>query len=145
MVKMMLSLPRAVNADNFVEVATAVVLGRYGKDGYYNGLAAPKVEWLRMGNKDFTIYEIDGEEIDPAFISAVQTLQEFIPLKFQFRAGNKILADDWWRPSSKYFEPKNCRLYSYESSAAEDAAEEWHDKLAEYGQKKSPFNVGRNG
>lgn len=129
MVKMTLKLPHTVNADDFVELATAVVLGRYGKDGYYNGLAAPKIEWLKMGNKDFTVYEIDAEEIDPAFISAVETLKEFIPLKFQFRAGNKIFTEDWWGPSSKYFEPKHCRLYSYSRDSAEDAAEEWREKL----------------
>ena len=134
MVKMMLKLPHAVNADDFVELATSVVLGRYGREGYYDGLAVPKIDWQRMGNKDFTLYEIDAREIDPAFISAVQTLQKFIPLKFQFRAGSTILADDWWRPSSKYFEPKNCNLYSYSRASAEDAAEEWCEKLAEFGQ-----------
>ena len=139
MIKMMLSLPHAVNADDFVELATSVVLGRYGREGYYNGLAVPKIKWLRMGNKDFTIYEIDAREIDPAFISAVQTLQKFIPLKFQFRAGSTIFENDWWKPSSKYFEPKNRNLYAYEISSAEDAAEEWYSKLAEFGDKKSAF------
>ena len=140
MVKMMLSLPHKINAVDFVELATAVVLGRYGREGYYNGLTAPKIEWLRMGNKDFTIYEIDAEKIDPAFISAVQSLQEFIPLKFQFSARNKILADDWWRPSSKYFEPKHCNLYAYSNSDAENAAEEWYEKLQNRKQyEKSAF------
>lgn len=135
MVKMILLLPARVNADDFVELATTVVLGRYGKHGYYNGLAAPKVEWIGAGGSKFRqrkTYAIDAEEIDPAFISAVEYLGKFLRVNFYFVNGNKVLAKDWWRPSSKYFE----RGGIYLGDDAGDAYDEYTEKLAELNGKK---------
>ncbi|MBQ9486351.1 MAG: hypothetical protein IJU91_00920 [Selenomonadaceae bacterium] len=125
MVKMIMSLPYKLNADEFVELATTVVLGRYGKKGFYDGLAAPRVEWLKMGNKDATAYAIDAEEIDPAFISAVEYLGKFVPVNFYFVNGDTVLDKDYFKPSSTYFE-KDGR---YTNDTAEDACEEFMEKL----------------
>ena len=127
MIKMIIRLPLQINADAFAELATTIVLGRYGKNGYYNGLAAPRVTWLRMGAKTSTAYAIDATEIDPAFVSAVEYLGQFIPLKFYFDAEGRALSENWWRPASKYFEYGGY----YNNDIAEFVEEEWCEKLAE--------------
>lgn len=84
MKRMILKLPILIDVNKFVDLVAKTVC-RNGKKKF----ATPKVTWLRMGNKEFTVYAIDATEINSAFISAVQELEKEIPLKFYLESAGE--------------------------------------------------------
>lgn len=116
MVKMIMALPRHIDGEKFVELTMDVIKGRYGKDGYYNGVMpyASAVVYLShvsnvfkkgfSGKNGLNYYEINAEELDPVIIATLEELGELSGMDYSFVTENRFIKQDWWRPEDKNFQ-----------------------------------------
>ena len=128
MVKMIMALPRHIDGEKFVELTMDVIKGRYGKDGYYNGVMpyASAVVYLShvsnvfkkgfSGKNGLNYYAINAEELDPVIIATLEELGELSGMDYSFVTENRFINQDWWRPQNKDFQdaPHYCESYSVE-------------------------------
>jgi len=144
MVKLVLTLPSETDSDKFMDAVITQVQGRYHYAYYFNGLATPSITyrdtcgWLK-GTTRYNIYDINADEVEPAFISVIDELAQFGFLSYDFRINGKSIGVDWWRPTAdemldegtEYgFETvRNGEVY-YDETAAEYAADIYNAKIA---------------
>lgn len=110
MVKMIMSLPSHIDGEKFMELTMDVIKGRYGKDGYYNGVmpyASVIINPADVSNvyaKGFSgknglhYYEIDAEELDPVIIATLEEVGGMVGMKINFVTDGKFISQNWWRP-----------------------------------------------
>ncbi len=128
--KMVLTLPSTVDAEKFMNAVITQVQGRYHYDYYFNGLAAPKIDyrstcgWLK-GNTHYSVYDINADELEPAVISVIADFMEFGNYTYDFRINGKSIGRDWWRPSDEELFEVN----GYDATAASYAAEDYANKV----------------
>lgn len=153
-VKMVLTLPSKADADKLIDAVKTQVIGRYGKTSYFATVLLPSpisrntCGWLK-GDTRYSIYDVDAAEVEPVFISVIDSLAQFGFLTYDFRLNGKSIGADWWKPTDEELlsEGYSCSFEStdehgkvcYDDTAANCAAMIYLDKLSklESGVKKT--------
>lgn len=138
MLKMIMALPTHIDAENFVSVTMDVIKGRYGKDGYYNGVmpfisvimypTRVSKEFVRgfSGKNGLRYYEIDAQELDPVIIATLEELGAMVGMDYAFVNDERTIGKNWWRPFGEFQTWKGRPYYCEDVTL--DNARETYDK-----------------
>ena len=125
MLKMIMTLPAHIKAEEFISVTMDVIKGRYGQFSYYGDVKPQISPIFRVselpsifskgfsGKKCVNFYEIDARELDPVIIATIEEVGEWVGLKYGFTTEFEIISRDWWRPYGNF---QNAPVYGESST-----------------------------
>lgn len=126
--KMVLTLPTAVDAEKFMAFVKTQTLGRYD-DRRIGEYWLPTLEligyrgYIKGNDKaTYTVYECNAADFLPPFISVIDSLKNFGMLNYGFTLDGKKIALDW--------RPDGFEIDGYDYDNADNACDFWQAQIA---------------
>jgi len=135
--KLVVSLPNEVTAEQFLAFCKNQVIGRYGNDRRISEYWLPQLlhcgyrGYIKSGEKyTCTLYECNAEDLQPFYISVIDTLKNFGMLNYFFTLDGVPVEIEWC--------PDGFEKNGYDVDEAEESCDFWQETVCkiENGAKK---------